>query len=373
MKTTNLFLIYCYFLSFYCSYAQQKTENSLQESKDIIISYEVTYKNKLTEKQKLSSHYKSDLIVSFNANQLIERSFNKTINRQYFVLFDYLDDKHYKCYTSEATKYAIVSNIKAPQKEVISDPNSNKTILGFDCKKSIAMEKNKAYELYTTEAFDLPYSKNYKLNGFLLAYEGFHPYLGPYKVLAKKIAYFNLDDSYYSLDGLKIYTPQEHKDYKAQSNSKYSSIYTEMIGNPAPRYKFKTLSKKKIDSKKNNKVRVLNFWFSKSTICKNDIPNLNKLKALYADNPNVEFIAIANDKKYDLENILRFHQFNYELVADGRYWGEKFKVPSYPTNVIIDRNGFIRYYKVGGIGPYRVKQLSTQINKVLKNPIPFSK
>jgi len=95
------------------------------------------------------------------------------------------------------------------------------------------------------------------------------------------------------------------------------------------------------------KVIVLNFWFINCPPCRSEIPQLNDLVAEYKDNPNVVFLAIATDEKYDLKTFLKTNPFSYNIVDGGRYIADKYKVKLYPTHAVIDKAGKIKFGTVG--------------------------
>jgi thiol-disulfide isomerase/thioredoxin len=92
---------------------------------------------------------------------------------------------------------------------------------------------------------------------------------------------------------------------------------------------------------------VINFWFINCPPCKQEIPELNELVAKYKDNKDVVFLAIALDDAYDLRNFLKTMPFNYNVVGGGRYYSEKYGVKSYPTHVIIGKDGLIKFSTLG--------------------------
>lgn len=95
------------------------------------------------------------------------------------------------------------------------------------------------------------------------------------------------------------------------------------------------------------KVIVLNFWFINCQPCKTEIPELNELTEAYKENKNVVFIAIALDERNDLNNFLKTTPFNYNVINSGRYIAEKYGVKGYPTHVVIDKAGIIKFSTLG--------------------------
>ncbi|MCZ4222783.1 TlpA family protein disulfide reductase [Pedobacter rhodius] len=95
------------------------------------------------------------------------------------------------------------------------------------------------------------------------------------------------------------------------------------------------------------KVVVLNFWFINCPPCKSEIPDLNELVNRYRDNKDVIFLAIALDDRYEIKDFLKTIPFNYNIVDNGRFLSDKFNVKSYPTHVVIDKTGTIKFSTVG--------------------------
>lgn len=95
------------------------------------------------------------------------------------------------------------------------------------------------------------------------------------------------------------------------------------------------------------KVVVLNFWFIGCPACMQEIPELNKLVDDYKNNPDVVFLAIALDYNYDLKKFLKVKPFNYDIIGDGRYIADYYKIKLYPTSVILDKEGKVAFHTVG--------------------------
>jgi len=96
------------------------------------------------------------------------------------------------------------------------------------------------------------------------------------------------------------------------------------------------------------KVVVLNFWFVGCPPCRKEIPELNKLVEEYKDNKDVVFIALALDDKYAIQEFIKTTPFNYHIVDGGRYIAEgKYGIHLYPTHVIVDKEGVVRFHTSG--------------------------
>jgi thiol-disulfide isomerase/thioredoxin len=94
------------------------------------------------------------------------------------------------------------------------------------------------------------------------------------------------------------------------------------------------------------KVLVLNFWFTTCPPCKQERPYLNQIVDDYRSDPDVVFLAVALDKKEQLEPYLKEHEFKYTVIPDGRKIADSYNIPGYPTQVIVDKEGKIAFHTV---------------------------
>ncbi len=111
------------------------------------------------------------------------------------------------------------------------------------------------------------------------------------------------------------------------------------------------------------KVVVLNFWFIGCAPCKMEIPELNKIALQYANDPNIMFVAIALDDKSDIKKFLKDNPFEYHIVDDGRMYADLYKIRSYPTNVVLDKEGKVRFH-TAGYGPGTALWIKKAIEEV---------
>nr|WP_199156352.1 TlpA disulfide reductase family protein [Pedobacter sp. ASV2] len=111
------------------------------------------------------------------------------------------------------------------------------------------------------------------------------------------------------------------------------------------------------------KVFVLNFWFINCPPCKEEIPQLNNIVNEYKDK-NVVFLAIALDEKSDLKSFLKTTPFNYNIVDGGRYIANKYDVKGYPTHVVIDKSGYIKFSTLG-LGVNTIPRVKKSIDEAL--------
>ena len=124
-----------------------------------------------------------------------------------------------------------------------------------------------------------------------------------------------------------------------------------------------TKGKKHILSELKGKVVVLNFWFIECKPCVMEMPELNELVTEFKGK-EVVFLAIAVNKKDQLKKFLKKTEFKYKVLTNGQSVSDSYGVKGFPTNLIIDQNGIVRYVSTG-IGPNNKANLLKEINNLL--------
>jgi thiol-disulfide isomerase/thioredoxin len=129
-------------------------------------------------------------------------------------------------------------------------------------------------------------------------------------------------------------------------------------------FKAKDIAGYKIDPKElQGKVVVLNFWFINCSPCREEIPELNKIALSYANNPDIVFIAVALDNKDDLQKFLKDTPFAYHIVENGKEIAGRYKIEGYPTSIILDKEGIVKYHLMG-YGPITLEYFKKAIEEV---------
>jgi len=137
----------------------------------------------------------------------------------------------------------------------------------------------------------------------------------------------------------------------------------EMTGKVAPPFELTDINGKKyalLDLK--GKVVVLNFWFAACVPCKQEMPELNKLKEKYKDK-DIVFLAIGLENAGQIKEFLKTNAFNYTLLSDGKKAADAYQISAFPTSMVIDRRGVISYTQLGGENVEEA--LSMEIDKQL--------
>jgi peroxiredoxin len=92
------------------------------------------------------------------------------------------------------------------------------------------------------------------------------------------------------------------------------------------------------------KIIVLNFWFIGCPPCRMEIPELNKLVEQNAKREDVVFLAVALDEQDAIQEFVKQHPYSYALVPNGRYVAAQYGINSYPTNLVVDRQGKVVFH-----------------------------
>ena len=164
----------------------------------------------------------------------------------------------------------------------------------------------------------------------------------------------------------KNLSPEEAEEQRMASYRKPMESENFTIGQEIESFSTHDMNGKKVKLKDlRGKVVMLNFWFIGCPPCRAEIPELNKLVELYKDNPNVVFLAVALDARYDIRTFLKTSPFNFDIIDDGRSIADIYKIHLYPTSVILDKEGKVAFHTVSFAvnSPYWMKKT---INEALK-------
>ena len=129
-------------------------------------------------------------------------------------------------------------------------------------------------------------------------------------------------------------------------------------------FKAKDLEGNKIEPQHlEGKILVLNFWFINCSPCRKEIPDLNALVDSFASD-SVVFLAIAPDSEENLLGFLKMIPFKYDIIYNGKYIIDKYRVMSFPTHVIVNRDGTV-YFHTSGLAPHTVPWIKKSIKELL--------
>ncbi|HEX8507037.1 MAG TPA: TlpA disulfide reductase family protein [Hymenobacter sp.] len=139
-------------------------------------------------------------------------------------------------------------------------------------------------------------------------------------------------------------SPEEKAAYLAKMPPPAASPFF-TTGEKLAAFKLRDVNGRKYESKElAGKIVVLNFWFIGCPPCRAEIPELNHLVQQNAQRDDVVFIAVALDERPAIQAFTKEHPYEYALVPGGRYIAERYGIRSFPTNVVVDRQGQVVFH-----------------------------
>jgi peroxiredoxin len=142
-----------------------------------------------------------------------------------------------------------------------------------------------------------------------------------------------------------------------------SKALNALVGLAAPQFELTDLQGKKWSlNALRGKVVVLNFWFTACAPCIREIPELNKLTEQYKGK-DVVFLGLAPDKAEKINTFLQKRDFKYTILPDSYEVSQSFKISNWPTSMVIDGQGTIRFIQI--TGEDIANRLASAINNAL--------
>jgi hypothetical protein len=123
------------------------------------------------------------------------------------------------------------------------------------------------------------------------------------------------------------------------------------------------------------KIVYVRLWSVRNQSCIDEIPELNRLRKKYNNNPNVMFVSFCPDKKELTARLLSQIPFNFTVIPEAMDYFQKLKITDYPVNVFLDTSGTIRKIMEGV--PINVRTLDNlsfeQYDKILQDLLKQNK
>ena len=134
-----------------------------------------------------------------------------------------------------------------------------------------------------------------------------------------------------------------------------------------PKFSFTTNDRQNISNAAlQGKVVLLDFWGTWCPPCRESVPMLRELKKKYSGKP-FELVSVSSDSDEDVWKT--FVQANHMDWPDYIDLSEgvlhAFKIDSYPTFIVLDKDGVMRF-RQSGLSPTTEMDLADTINKALK-------
>lgn len=150
-----------------------------------------------------------------------------------------------------------------------------------------------------------------------------------------------------------------------EADAKREADAKEMLGKPALNFTLANLQGDPVTlADLKGKVVVLNFWFTACPPCIAEMPELNSLVKRY-DPAKVVFLSLTFDNGQKVKEFLKHEKFTYQHLVDGRKVCTDYNVIGYPTHMVIDKQGILRFSQLGGADIKNT--LMDTIDKLLKH------
>lgn len=108
------------------------------------------------------------------------------------------------------------------------------------------------------------------------------------------------------------------------------------------------------------KTVVINFWSIGCKGCIVELPQLNKFADSLSGDTNLIFLSFLLDGGQKAHEFLKTHPISYHVVIDTFAEYSKFQINCFPSHLVIDPEGYIRYNQCDSMDE---KRLSEAINK----------
>jgi thiol-disulfide isomerase/thioredoxin len=194
--------------------------------------------------------------------------------------------------------------------------------------------------------------------------------------LVKSQEFYNINETLYNIDKLKIYLNKMEEFVKKTNsiklkpyfrtnrievrgdsiinfgnvtfvpkNFKQEKIFN-LINKPLPNFTLEKYTGKNLDNQElNGKLTIINLWFTNCPPCINEIPFLNSIKEKYND--KINYIAITYEDRAKVYDFFKIHTFDFNILINARKYIEVLGSDSYPKILLVDKNNIVRYVDFG--------------------------
>ena len=162
----------------------------------------------------------------------------------------------------------------------------------------------------------------------------------------------------------------------ADVNPKSALEARRIIANPirgrepfAPDFSFVTLEGERLSNAAvRGKVVLFDFWGAWCPYCRESVPVLLNVQKKYRDRP-FQIVGVSSDEDEKLwKSFLASHHMDWpEYLDSSSAVRQAFEINSFPTLILLDRDGVITYNQ-SGWSPMLPMELEEAINKALKRP-----
>lgn len=113
------------------------------------------------------------------------------------------------------------------------------------------------------------------------------------------------------------------------------------------------------------KVIFLNFWATWCPPCKKEMPDIENIYKEYGENKkDVVILGVNSEKENEVKKFLKDKGYTFPTVIDeNSEVMRKYFIQAFPTSFVIDKEGNVYGYVMGGLTKEQIRQV---IEEVLK-------
>ncbi|AYV56333.1 TlpA family protein disulfide reductase [Leptospira kmetyi] len=101
-----------------------------------------------------------------------------------------------------------------------------------------------------------------------------------------------------------------------------------------------------------NKIEVVYFWATWCGVCSTNLPLVKWYSERLENSSRFSFVSVEEGENLvELERYIREKNLNFKVVPANQLFLKEWKVNAYPSFVILDRNGTIRFADSGMMNP----------------------
>lgn len=144
-----------------------------------------------------------------------------------------------------------------------------------------------------------------------------------------------------------------------------SAYLKRWIGKPFPDFQLYDINRNILTSSTfQDKLVIINFWFTRCMPCIKEMPELNELVHKYSQNKEVLFLAYSFDSETELNAFLEKRSFKYNIIPNSKTLIDELNITNYPTHMIVN-DGVIEKILIGSKDIFKNldNYIKTKLNK----------
>ena len=113
------------------------------------------------------------------------------------------------------------------------------------------------------------------------------------------------------------------------------------------------------------KIIFLNFWATWCPPCKKEMPDVEKIYKEYGENKkDVVILGVNSEESDKVKKFLSEKGYSFPtLIDENSEIMKKYYIQAFPTSFVIDKNGNIFGYVMGGLSKEQIKQVLDEVIK----------